>query len=109
MTRGLLALCLGIALPAAAQDLSGLVGAMRSDSPDPHTSYAWLFSYSHDLGEHFAASFTWQNEGHVPNHHRDGHSVQLWAKTGLGPQLELAAGIGPYRYFDTTAANSGGT
>jgi hypothetical protein len=62
---------------------------MRSNDP-AGTSYAWLFSYSTDISERFAASFTWQNEGHIPDHHRDGHSVQLWAQTRLfSPQFKL--------------------
>jgi hypothetical protein len=92
---------------ASAQELYGLAGLMRADSPAEH-SYAWLFSYHQDLGEHLAASFSWQNEGHVTGHHRDGHSVQLWAKTrAFAPQLTLAAGVGPYRFYDTTLPESG--
>jgi hypothetical protein len=94
---------------AAAQEISFLGGAMKSDNPDAH-SYAWMLSYTHDLNENFAASFTWLNEGHVPNHHRDGHSVQLWARsTFLDPRFTLGVGAGPYRYFDTTVANNGGS
>jgi hypothetical protein len=95
--------------PASAQEFSLLGGVMRSDDPAGN-SYAWLFSYQQDLSEHLAVSFTWQNEGHVPDHHRDGHSVQIWGKTKLfSPNLELAAGIGPYRYYDTTVADNGGS
>jgi hypothetical protein len=67
-----------------------------------------MLSYKEPLGEHFAASFSLLNEGHLPGHHRDGHAVQLWARTTLfSPRLTLAAGVGPYRYFDTTVAESG--
>jgi hypothetical protein len=97
-----------IAAPAAAQELSLLAGRMRADVPDAG-SYAWLLSYSHDLSEHWAASFAWQNEGHVPDHHRDGASGQLWAKTSLfDPRLVFAAGAGPYYYFDTTGGTQSG-
>src|SRR6185295_1198715 len=38
---------------------------------------------------------------------RDGHALQLWARTPLfSPNLSFAAGIGPYHYFDTTTAES---
>src|SRR5262245_52946222 len=95
---------------AAAQEIYGLVGALQADSPDREKSSAWLISYQQDLGEHLAASFTYQNEGHVPNHHRDGQSLQLWGKTrAFSPQLTLAAGIGPYRYYDTTVAGGAST
>ena len=102
----LLALLFVVASPhAAAQEIFGLAGAMQADSPDGGRSHAWLISYHQELGEHLAASFTYQNEGHVPNHHRDGHSLQLWAKTrAFSPKLSFAAGAGPYRYYDTTDA-----
>ncbi|MFX1676250.1 hypothetical protein PWR63_29015 [Paraburkholderia sp. A2WS-5] len=45
-----------------------------------------------------------------PNHHRDGQLVQLWAPMPVGsPQFVVQAGIGPYRYFDTTTADQGGS
>lgn len=74
---------------------------LRSDEPHTHT-YGWLLSYSQDLSRHFTASLSYHNEGHLPRHHRDGYAAQLWARTNvLSPQLSLAGGIGPYRYFDT--------
>ena len=74
---------------------------LRSEEPRHH-SYGWLLSYSRDISPHFAASLSYHNEGHLPRHHRDGYAAQLWARTNvLSPQLSLAGGIGPYRYFDT--------
>jgi len=94
---------------AGAQEFSAFAGRTYAVEPDAN-SFAWLISYAQDLGEHFALSFAWQNEGHVPGHHRDGHSVQAWAKARpFSPQLTLAAGIGPYRYFDTAVVQSGGS
>jgi len=97
-----------VSLPdAEAQEIFGLAGAMSADSPQGGHSYAWLVSYHQELAEHLAASFTYQNEGHVPNHHRDGHALQLWAKAAaFSPRLSFAAGAGPYRYYDTTVASS---
>lgn len=81
---------------------------LRSDEPR-NRSYGWLLSYSHELRPHLAASISWQNEGHVPSHHRDGFSPQLWARANVAPQLVFAVGAGPYRYFDTVpAATSAG-
>lgn len=95
--------------PAAANDLWGLFGGMRSEDPETH-SYAWALSYDHAISERFYASFSWVNEGHVPVHHRDGHALQLWARADAWhPRLTLAAGIGPYRYFDTTTGTNGET
>ena len=99
---------LSLSLAAAAQDLIGMAGVTQSDTPDART-FGSLFSYGHDLGPRWAATFSYKNEGHVPSHHRDGHSVQLWARTQvLAPELTLAAGLGPYYYFDTTVAESPG-
>ena len=107
----LVVLCAGcIAMPfdAAAQEIYGLVGGLQADSPDGRSASAWIVSYQQELGEHLAASFTYQNEGHLPNHHRDGHSLQLWAKTTpFSPYLTFAAGAGPYRYYDTIPTSSG--
>jgi hypothetical protein len=89
---------------AHAQDLALLAGATRNDHPRD-TSYGWGISYAHELSPHLFASFSYQNEGHVPGHHRDGHSVQLWARTSVfSPELSIAAGVGPFHYFDTTVA-----
>ena len=100
-----------MALPnAAAQEIFGLVGGLQADSPEGGRTSAWLISYQQELSEHLAASFTYQNEGHVPNHHRDGHSLQLWGKTrAFSPRLSFAAGAGPYRYYDTTVATGAST
>jgi hypothetical protein len=95
-----------VAFPAAGQEFVGVAGITQSDMPRAR-SYGWLFSYSHDLSPYLSASLSYQNEGHVPSHHRDGHSAQIWARTSaFAPQLSLAAGIGPYRYFDTAVAES---
>ena len=97
---------LSLAAAAHAQDLSVQAGGTRTDHPRD-TSYGWLVQYSHDLDDHLFATFTYQNEGHVPGHHRDGHSVQLWATTSIAAPFSFAVGAGPYHYFDTTLAEGG--
>ncbi|MFZ3114142.1 MAG: hypothetical protein WA133_11745 [Syntrophales bacterium] len=78
--------------------LSGII--QEDDSRDRST--AWAIQYLHDLNEHWAVSFSWLNEGHFEDHHRDGHALQLWARTKpLGERVVLGAGIGPYQYYDT--------
>lgn len=104
--RAVAALGAAVALSAGAQDFMVAGGVARSDEARAR-SHGWLISYSRDFGEHVSASLAYQNEGHVPSHHRDGHTAQLWARTGeIAPGFELAAGIGPYRYFDTTVAEN---
>lgn len=90
-----------------AQDLSLLAGSMRA-SGIHDTSYAWELDYRQGLNENMAFTLSWLNEGHVLHHHRDGQSAQIWARTNLlDRRLSLAAGIGPYFFYDTTGAGAG--
>ncbi|WP_408221949.1 hypothetical protein [Paraburkholderia dipogonis] len=92
--------------PASAQEFSMLAGPLFSDSAN---TYSWSASYREGLGRFAAWSFSWINEGHIPDHHRDGQTIQAWGRLPLwNDRLELSAGTGPYRYFDTTAAQAGG-
>ena len=87
--------------PAAAEELSLLAGVTDTDD---HTSgtYAWGLEYRQGLLAHLDASFGYLNEGHLPNHHRDGGMLQLWATSGAWrDRLAFAVGAGPYWYFDT--------
>jgi hypothetical protein len=91
---------------ASAQELYLLTGGQYTKSLNEKT-YAFSFEYLHNLNDHFFATFTWLNEGHVTDHHRDGHSAQIWARWLTDSRrLSLSAGVGPYRYYDTT---TGGT
>jgi hypothetical protein len=99
----------GFALDAHAQELSVLAGGSRTDEPAAHT-YGWQVTYAHDLEPYLFATLSYKNEGHVPGHHRDGHSAQIWYRTPLAsPRVALAAGVGPFRFFDTEVAELGGT
>jgi hypothetical protein len=92
---------------AHAQEFSLFAGGSRASNVN---TYTWAFNYQEGLGEYFAASFMWLNEGHIPDHHRDGHAVQFWARLPLDERrFVLQAGLGPYRYFDTTTAQQGGS
>jgi hypothetical protein len=91
---------------ALAQEVHALGGVMRNS--ETHTDpYAWQLEYMQGISDHFAWSFSYLNEGHVPDHHRDGPVFQLWARTDVRQKLSLGAGIGAYRYFDTTGASQG--
>ena len=73
-------------------------------------SYAWGLEYRERLLSHLDATFGYLNEGHFPDHHRDGAMLQLWANSG--PWIDrttFALGAGPYVYFDTqTDSNAQG-
>jgi len=93
---------------AHAQEATVYAGAMNARNDDNAHTYSWGMDYRQGLGEHFAASFTWLNEGHVPDHHRDGFAVQVWARQAFfDRRFDVAVGVGPYRYYDTVAGSRG--
>lgn len=95
------------AAAGSAQELSIFGGAMQNGG-STEQSYAWALDYRHGLGENAALTFSWLNEGHARDHHRDGQSLQLWGRANvLERRLSLAAGAGPYRYYDTTRDAAG--
>ena len=96
-----------LSAPALAQEAYALAGAQYTRSLD-ETTYSYALEYQQNFFEHFVGTFTWLNEGHVTAHHRDGYSVQLWARWLNTPRtLTLSAGVGPYRYYDTTFGSPG--
>lgn len=93
--------------PAGAQEFYVLGGGLAHTETHDH-SYSWQLEYLEGLGEHFAASISYLNEGHLPQHHRDGDSLQIWGRSNLfDRRLSLAVGAGPYYYFDTAKALGG--
>jgi hypothetical protein len=98
------ALCTG-AGHASAQEFTLYTGPVT----DGHShSYAWSIDYTEGFGQYLAGSITWLNEGHIPSHQRDGPLVQVWGRFPLAQRrFVLALGVGPYRYFDTEAAEQG--
>lgn len=91
-----------------AQDFSVLGGVIhRNDQAEP--SYAWQLEYMLSLNKYLDASLSYLNEGHVPDHHRDGDSLQLWTHADLfGNRLSIAIGAGPYYFYDSTSGTSTG-
>jgi hypothetical protein len=105
MLAGLLsALC----SPALAQEIYALGGAQYTPSLHEE-SYAYSLEYLENLNDYAYATFSWLNEGHVTNHHRDGYSAQLWLRwPSPSRRFTLSAGVGPYRFYDTTELASVG-
>ncbi|MBN3790873.1 hypothetical protein [Burkholderia sp. Ac-20353] len=105
MAAGLFSVAALHAAPASAQEFALFGGSLWGGGG---RSYAWAFDYQEGLSPHTALGFTWYNEGHIPNHHRDGQAVQFWGRWPLeNRRFVLSAGAGPYRYFDTTPAGAG--
>jgi hypothetical protein len=97
---------LACALPvgAGAQELVIGASAVRAEG---ETSHGYSLAYFHRLRGPLLGSFTYLNEGHLGDHHRDGFAGQLWLEAGgAASRFSLAAGAGPYRYFDTVRASS---
>ncbi|MDB5727315.1 MAG: hypothetical protein JWQ00_520 [Noviherbaspirillum sp.] len=73
-------------------------------------TYSWALEYRRAFAERWSGSFTWLNEGHIPDHHRDGHAAQLWwhANGQQAPSLRpsFRVGLGPYHYYDTRRASN---
>jgi len=86
---------------ATAEEISLLAGVTDTDD-HTHTTYAWGLEYRQALLAHLDASFGYLNEGHLPEHHRDGGLLQFWANSGpWHDRFTFALGAGPYLYFDT--------
>ncbi|MFC0690604.1 hypothetical protein [Paraburkholderia humisilvae] len=91
---------------ASAQEFALFGGALTGAGS--HT-YSWAFDYHEGLGKYAALGITWLNEGHLPDHHRDGQSIQLWGRLPLTERrFVLSAGVGPYRYSDTVSSGPNG-
>jgi hypothetical protein len=90
-----------LACPALAQELF-VNGGVTQDTKTGTTAAQWSVTYRQSLGEHAAFSFSYINEGHQPNHYRDGLAAQIWGRKNILEQrLSLALGVGPFAYADT--------
>ncbi len=95
--------------PVAGQTLGLYLGGVETRDAGRDRSHAWALEYTEQLAPHFALSLLYLNEGHPVDHHRDGFGAQAWFRTSpLGGRFALAAGVGPYYYFDTTSRGPGG-
>jgi hypothetical protein len=107
--KGLTYLCglLFFCTPLYAQELY-LLGGIIGDTARSDFSYTYSVEYKQKLGEYTSASLSYLNEGHLPDHHRDGIAVQFWGHTQpMNGRFVMAAGIGPYYYYDTVLAGRG--
>ncbi|WP_298436083.1 hypothetical protein [Geobacter sp.] len=96
-----------LACPVLAGEISLLGGYGVTNNPTQRAS-AWQVEYTEGLGEHFAWSLSYLNQGHFVEHHRDGNAVNLWVRASpFHPQLSLAAGAGAVFYYDTIIPSSG--
>lgn len=101
----LLALTGLIPLTAHGQEQLALAGIIDTNDHSG-ISYTWQLHYRKPLTTRLSGSLAWINEGHVPDHHRDGGAALLWFN---GPKwrerLALEFAVGPYFFFDTVPSS----
>lgn len=96
-----------LAGPIYAGEINFLGGYGATNNPVENTG-AWQVRYMEGLGEHFAYSLSYVNQGHFISHHRDGTAASLWLRTNkINKQLILGVGAGPIFYFDTVRPPTG--
>lgn len=107
-----LAALAALTAPAGAQELM-VLGGMHTNPPVPGSDdrgYVYAYVYQQNFTDHWYGTYTYLNEGHLDDHHRDGHSLQLWWRyLALDRRLALSLGAGPYLSFDTTDPGDNGT
>jgi len=100
------------AWPAWAGEISLLGGYGWTNKPIDkpiERTYAWQVQYMEGLGDNFAYSLSYLNQGHFISHHRDGNAANLWVRTNLlDRQLSLGVGAGGVFYYDTKQPVNGG-
>lgn len=90
-----------LASPVFAGEISFLGGYGATNNPVQKAG-AYQLEYLEGLGENFAWSISYLNQGHFIEHHRDGNAVNLWLRTNrINRQLSLALGVGGVFYYDT--------
>ena len=90
-----------LACPVMAQELF-INGGATQDVKTGTDALHWSVTYRQGLGEYAAFSLSYINEGHQPNHYRDGLAAQIWGRIPiLNQRLSLALGIGCLAYADT--------
>ena len=68
----------------------------------------WSVAYFQHLADHVTFSISYINEGHQPEHARDGIALQMWGRgVPFGGGLSFAGGVGPYIFSDTRDETSG--
>ena len=98
---------LAATLPVRAQMVVASAGHLN-DTGHAEATYTWRLNYLQQIVPGWGASLGWMNEGHLPDHHRDGPVLEAWRYWQLGNRPgHLALGLGLYRPFDTITGPDG--
>lgn len=108
LIAALFSLLLGVSR-ASAQELS-LLGGLTTRAGFQRSSYNYQLDYRQDLYRNFAGSFAYINEGHFPDHHRDGTAWEGWVNLPLfQDRIAFSLGGGVYYFYDTQSLPNGDT
>jgi hypothetical protein len=92
-----------------AQELSVLGGTATSGTFQKAET-GWEVDYRQDLYKYFDASISYINEGHFPDHLRDGTAFEGWTNVPFfNDHVALSVGAGVYYYYDTEPLGAGGS
>lgn len=104
----LLLIILSVACPVLAEEILLLNGGYgyNTETGTRNTQAYWSIGYLQGLTDNTMFSITYLNEGHQPQHARDGIAPQIWVRTPPS-KLSFALGAGPYLYADTIKPDVG--
>ncbi len=97
----------GLVQRAAAQALV-VYGGIGKQENVAERAIPWSVEYTERLVGPFDAGLLYSNQGHYEGHHRDGIGLQLWLRSPRFGPFSLAAGAGPFYYFDTVRDGADG-
>jgi hypothetical protein len=69
------------------------------------TTWTYESGFVSKLTTHFGIGFAYNNDGHLPDNHRDGLAAQGWYIQRLGRHVELQLGAGPYATMNNTTVH----
>lgn len=84
-----------------AEELSISYGVTKQNGNNELTDN-WQLGLQQNFSKYFSWSESYINEGHIPDHKRDGLATQIWGQLPLfTSRIKLAVGGGLYAYADT--------
>ena len=103
-----IAVAVAVAVPMASGKEFNVLGGIIERTGDAGGSYSGQMEYLDNPLRNLALSVSYLNEGHLRDTRRDGYMLQFWGYAPLEQgRFSLAAGAGPYYYFNTTNEGCG--
>jgi len=70
-----------------------------------HTTWTYEVGFIYEPATHFGIGLAYNNEGHLPDNHRDGLAAQAWYVQSLSRDFEVQLGTGPYLSMNNTTVD----